>query len=80
MAFTTLTFIIFMAVVFTLYYIIPGDRQWKLLLVASWIFYAWASPIYLLFLLFIVTVTYLAAISIRKNYAVLEKAIKSGGV
>ena len=49
MEFTTLKFIIFMVVVFTLYYIIPKGRQWQLLLLASYVFYGVASPVFLLF-------------------------------
>lgn len=59
MAFTTKTFMVFMAVVFLLYYRIPTKHQWKLLLCASYVFYAFASPVYVIFLVFTTVVTYL---------------------
>lgn len=62
MVFTTLTFMAFMAVLFILYYLIPAKYQWKLLLIASFCFYAYASPWYLLFLTFTVVVSYVGAL------------------
>jgi alginate O-acetyltransferase complex protein AlgI len=45
MSFTSLTFWVFLAIIFVSYWILP-DRRWKniLLLVASYIFYGWVSP------------------------------------
>lgn len=45
MSFTSLTFWVFLAIVFISYWIIPG-RRWKniLLLTASYVFYGWVSP------------------------------------
>ena len=45
MSFTSLTFWVFLAIVFAAYWMIPG-RQWKniLLLIAGYIFYGWVSP------------------------------------
>ena len=39
MLFTSYTFLGFLAVLFLLYYLIPGKFQWKLLLVFSCLFY-----------------------------------------
>ena len=62
MVFTTLQFIGFFAVVFLAYWAMPHRFRWGWLLAASWFFYAWASPYYLIFLGVTTVVTYLAAI------------------
>lgn len=62
MVFTTLEFILFFAVVFVIYWAMPSRARWGLLLTASWFFYAWASPYYLIFLGVTSGVTYLAAV------------------
>ena len=50
MLFTSYTFIAFIAVVLLLYYLVPKKWQWPLLLVASYVFYWCADPMYLLFI------------------------------
>ena len=50
MLFTSYTFIAFMAAVLVLYYLVPKKWQWPLLLVASYIFYWCADPMYLIFI------------------------------
>ncbi len=50
MLFTSYEFIAFMAVVFLAYYLVPRKAQWPLLLVASYVFYWCANPMYLLFI------------------------------
>lgn len=50
MLFTSYEFVAFMAVVFLLYYLVPKKWQWPLLLVASYIFYWCADPMYLIFI------------------------------
>ena len=62
MVFTTLEFIVFFATVFVAYWALPSRGRWGLLLAASWFFYAWASPYYLIFLGVTTGVTYLAAV------------------
>ena len=68
MVFTTLRFIVFMMVVFTLYYIIPQKKQWILLLIASYIFYFNASFIFPLVLFAVTVVTYVFAVTVDKSY------------
>lgn len=68
MVFTTLKFVVFMVIVFFLYYAIPKNKQWWLLLIASYVFYGFASPVYLVFLLFTTVVTYVGSIAIDSNY------------
>lgn len=67
MVFTTVQFIVFFAVVFFSYYAVPSRFRWWLLLGASWFFYAFATPYYLLFLGLTTVVTYLAAIGMDGN-------------
>ena len=67
MVFTTLQFIVFFAVVFFGYYAIPSRYRWRLLLAASWFFYAYMTPYYLIFLGVATVVTYFSAIGIDNN-------------
>lgn len=79
MVFTSLRFIVFMAVVFTAYYTIPPKRQWQLLLLASYVFYACASPVYLIFLVFTTAVTYAGGVAMDRNLTKLADDLKAGG-
>ncbi len=67
MLFTSYGFLGFVAVVLVLYYVLPRKYQWGLLLAASYIFYFFAGPVYLLYI-FVTTVTiYFAACKIGQN-------------
>ena len=75
MTFTTMEFAIFMAVVFILYYLVPGKVQWLVLLAANSYFYwqtGWKSA---LFLLAVMIVSYGFGILIErtgeKRYAIV---------
>ena len=59
MSFTTINFAVFMAVVFLAYYLLPRKAQPYILLIASYIFYGFASIMGLYFLLGITVITYL---------------------
>lgn len=67
MLFTSYEFLIFIAVLLGLYYVIPKKFQWILLLVASFFFYWVANPTYLLFIGATIVTVYLAACIIQKN-------------
>ena len=43
MSFTSGIFLLFLAVLLLLYYLVPGRHQWKLLLAGSYVFYAFAG-------------------------------------
>ena len=43
MLFTSFGFILFLAILFPLYYLVPRRCQWVLLLAASYVFYAFAG-------------------------------------
>ena len=50
MFFTSYAFLGFIAVLFVLYYLIPGKYQWMLLLGASYVFYFIAGADYLIYI------------------------------
>ena len=63
MPFTTLDFIAFFAIVFFGYYLLPKKCQWPLLLVASYVFYAWTSPLLVALLFATTAISYASAVS-----------------
>lgn len=68
MTFTSLPYFIFLPIVIFLYSILPMQQRWLLLLVASYIFYAYIKIPYLLVVLVIVTVvSYCCALQIHKS-------------
>lgn len=67
-----------MTVLYIIYYNIPSCHQWKLLLCASYIFYGFFSPVYLVFLLFTTAVTYTGAIKLQKLHIEESENISSG--
>lgn len=79
MVFTTLPFIIFFAAVFFGYYALPSRYRWWLLLGASWFFYAYMTPYYLIFLGIATGVTYFAAIGIDNNLKRQREWISANG-
>ncbi len=60
MLFTSYRFILFLILVVSLYYLIPKKFQWMLLLLASYIFYLFAGPGYLIYILATTVTTYYA--------------------
>lgn len=77
MLFTSYEFLGFLAVVFLLYYLIPKRFQWGLLLVSSYLFYFFAGPKYLLYIMATTATTYFAACRIGKIGEVQKAYIKS---
>ncbi len=67
MLFTSYEFIGFVALLLLLYYIVPKKFQWQLLLLASYIFYWIANPIYLIYILTTTVSIYLVTCRIQKN-------------
>lgn len=61
MSFTSYEFILAVAVVFVIYYIMPKRYQWMFLLGASYLFYYSAGPSYLIFISITTLATYFAA-------------------
>lgn len=61
MQFNSITFLIFMLVAATAYYLLPHKLRNIFLLLASYFFYFWSMPQYGVFLVFSTTVSYFAA-------------------
>ena len=87
MSFTSYEFILAVAAVIVIYYIIPKRFQWMFLLVASYLLYFWAGPSYLIYISITTLATYLAARKInslsrekteyiKANKATLDKEAK----
>ena len=64
MSFTSIAFFLFLGIVLCVYYLIPGNRQWLVLLIASYIFYLSAGVFAAVFLLFSTAVTWRGALAI----------------
>jgi len=67
MSLISFTFAIFYILIFILYFTCMKDKQWLLLLIGSLVFYAYASPVYLLFLLFSAASTFVCGKYIGSN-------------
>ncbi len=77
MLFTSYSFIAFIAILFVLYYVIPKKYQWKLLLVASYIFYSLADFKYLFYILATTISTYYISIKIDNLQTKQKKYLKA---
>ncbi len=60
MLFTSISFAFFLPVIFILYWAVPKRIRWTVLLVADVFFYMYGGPVYILLLLFIALVTWMA--------------------
>jgi len=67
MLFTSYSFIVFIAVLFVLYYIIPKKYQWILLLAASYFFYGLMSIKYLGYILVTTVTTFYAGRQLKRQ-------------
>ena len=79
MQLTSVAFIIFLAVLICLYYILPKKCQWVVLLAASYVFYIFAGLKYLVFILFTTITTYLCTVLMDRTYRQRDEFIKSSG-
>ena len=61
MSFISIEFVVFFAIVVCLYFLSPPRRRLSLLLISSYIFYAFSNPYYVLLILFSTSVDYVAA-------------------
>ena len=68
MQLTSISFLLFAAVLLLTYYLIPKKTQWCLLLLASYVFYLWAGVQYLAFILFTTVTTWLATTFMARQY------------
>ncbi|HZX20768.1 MAG TPA: MBOAT family O-acyltransferase, partial [Clostridia bacterium] len=73
MLFTSYGFIIFIALLFIFYYMIPERHQWKLLLGASYLFYYFANPKFILYISLTTISTYFVGCEIGDLYNVQSR-------
>ncbi len=66
MSFTTYQFVLFLLILFVCYYIAPKKYQWILLLIGSYLFYAYAGVEYLFYFATTTISTYLISQRIKK--------------
>ena len=76
MLFTSYEFIGFLIIVFTIYYLLKGDWQWRFLLLASYIFYFIADPRYLIFIALTSLTSFFAAKHISHKKETFEAWFK----
>jgi len=69
MSFVSTEFIIFALLVIPIFFMLGQRRRWLLLLVASYCFYAYWMPSYLILILFSTLVDYLAALALHSTAA-----------
>lgn len=75
MLFTSYEFLGFIAILLLTYYLIPKKCQWPLLLAASYLFYFFAKPVYLVYILATTVTIYFTACRMEQD---AEKPGKSG--
>lgn len=75
MQFNSLSFAIFLPIVFIIYWNIPQKFRWILLLIASYYFYMSWNPKYVVLILFTTFVSYITAINIEKSKTKKTKKI-----
>lgn len=68
MAFQSLTFLVFFAAVLLLYYLVPQKLQWVFLLLSSYFFYLYASPKFLIFILFTTVTAWIGAVHMGRGW------------
>lgn len=70
MLFTSYSFIIFVALLFVIYYLIPKKYQWMLLLAASYLFYSFAGIKYIVYILSTTLSVYIVSHKIDKLHQI----------
>lgn len=77
MSFVSFTFLIFIATVFVVYYLVPKKTQWVFLLLASYVFYAWAGIGYLAYIVFTTITAYLISRKIESINKTQKEYVKA---
>ena len=77
MLFTSYGFILFLAVLTLLYYVIPGKLQWMLLLLGSYVFYAICGLEYLPYLVAVTLIVYFGARILDKKLSEQSEYLKT---
>jgi alginate O-acetyltransferase complex protein AlgI len=74
MLFNSVDFLLFFPIVTLIYFLLPHRFRWMHLLAASCIFYMWFIPVFILILIFTITIDYFAGIAIEKASGRRRKA------
>ncbi|MBR1757686.1 MAG: MBOAT family protein [Lachnospiraceae bacterium] len=77
MSFVSFTFWGFLLLLLLLYYLLPKRFQWKLLLIGSLIFYAFAGPKYLIYIVITILSTWGAGVLMQKHYDAQDAYLKA---
>lgn len=80
MLFNSIEFFLFFPVVTALYFLLPHQWRWLMLLIASCVFYMFFVPAYIFILLATIVVDYVAAIQIEKSSKVGAKRWLIGSI
>lgn len=67
MLFDSISFAVFFPIFTFLYFVVPGKMQWKLMLLASIVFYMSFIPKYILVMLILILINYIFAIFIERS-------------
>lgn len=78
MLFTSYAFVAFVALTTLLYYVLPRKAQWPLLLVASYVFYWFAGPSFLIYITATSVTTWFAGLRIARVGGTLAAALEAG--
>lgn len=78
MSFVSNLFILFVIISVVLYYIVPRNHRWGVLLFISYVYYMLAGPQYVLYLLFSTAVTYVSAMLIGTEVEKKRDKSKNG--
>lgn len=77
MSFTSFKFLAFLLITVILYYILPRKHQWKLLLVASYIFYFFCGKWYLPYIIATTVSAFIASYFMNRNLVREKEYIKN---
>jgi D-alanyl-lipoteichoic acid acyltransferase DltB (MBOAT superfamily) len=66
MIFNSIDFLVFFSIVLAVYFFVPNRFKWAFLLVASYVFYGWWNPAYLILLIAPTLIVYFLALKISR--------------
>ena len=79
MAYTSLNFMLFLAVVILLYYAVPKKIQWAILLIASYAFYLFSGVKQVVFIMATTLITYAAGRLMQKKRDAFKRDLEENG-
>lgn len=79
MSFVSVTFVLFFLALLAVYWLLPKKLQWIWLLLGSYVFYGWNTPVFACFLLFATLITWGCSLLIHRQYRRRDAALDSKG-